>query len=152
MLTVFNIGRSVYLNALSPDVNHAAAAHVYDQLLGFLRTALRSMFVLGLIIAIGAWLAGPGATATSIRDFTVGLFRGRGRTADARPSPAATFVFRHRAPLRVVVATIGIGILVVLSHPGPVGVLVIGIIVLVGLAVIEALSRNAASRAGPVAH
>ena len=104
------------------------------------------MFVLGLIIAIGAWLAGPGQTATSIRDFTVGLFRGRGRTADARPSPTATFVFRHRSPLRVVVATIGVGILVVLSHPGPVGVLVIGIIVLVCLAVIEALSRNAASR------
>ena len=152
VLTLFNVARSVYLNALGPDVNHAAAANIYDQLLEFLRTALRSMFVLGIIIAIGAWLAGPGRTATAIRDFTVGLFRGRGRAADARPSPAATFVLRHRNPLRVVVATIGVAILVVLAHPGPIGVLVIGVIVLVCLALIEALSRNASSRAGPVAH
>jgi hypothetical protein len=152
VLTLFNVARTVYLNALGPDVNQTSAAHVYDQLLEFLRTALRSIFVLGIITAIGAWLAGPGQTATTIRDSTVGLFRGRGRRPDAQPSRIAAFVSRYRSPLRVVVATIGVATLVVLSHPGPIGVLTVAIIVLVCLAIIEALSRNASSRAGPVAH
>ena len=147
LLTLFNVGRSVYLNALPADVNEAAAAHVYDQLLDFLRIALRSVFVLGLITAIGAWLSGPAQSATTIRDSTVGLFRGRGRSEDAQPSRIATFVYRYRSALRVVVASIGVAILVVLSHPGPIAVLIIAIIVLVFLAIIEALSRNASVRA-----
>jgi hypothetical protein len=152
LLTLFNVGRGAYLNALGPDVNHAAAANVYDQLLEFLRTALRSVFVLGIVLAIGAWLDGPGHTATTIRDSSVGLSRGRGRTPHAQPSRTTAFVHRYRSALRVVVAGIGVAILVVLSHPGPIAVLLVAIIVLVCLAIIEALSRNAPSRADPVAH
>ena len=149
VLTAFNIGRSVYLDALGADVNHEAAANVYDQLLGFLRIALRSAFVLGVVVAIGAWLAGPGEYATKIRDATVGIFRGRKRAPDAQPSTIAAFVSRHRSPLRVFVAGVGLAILVVLSHPGPFAVLIVAIIVLVGLAIIEALSRNAAVHPSP---
>ena len=146
VLTLFNVARSVYLDALGPDVNHAAAANVYDQLLGFLRTALRSVFVLGFIAAIGAWLAGPGESATKIRESTVGIFRGRRRSSGAEPSTIAAFVSRHRSPLRIVVAAVGLAILVVLSHPGPIAVLIVAIIVLVCLAIVEALSRNASPR------
>ena len=91
LLTLFNVARSVYLNALGPDVNHAAAASVYDQLVDFLRITLRSVFALGLVAAIGAWLAGPGETATKMRESTVGLFRGRRRASDAQPSAIAAF-------------------------------------------------------------
>lgn len=143
VLTIFNVARGIYLDALGPDVNSEAAANVYDQLLDFLRTALRSVFVLAAIAAIGAWLAGPGRTASKIRESTIGLFRGRGRATDTQPSAVAAFVARHRAPLMVVVATVGLTILVVLSHPGPVAVLIVAVIVLICLAVIEALSRNA---------
>jgi hypothetical protein len=149
VLTLFNVARSVYLNALSSDVNHDAAANVYDQLLAFLRTALRSVFVLGLLTAIGAWLSGPGETATKIRNATVGLFRGRERAPDAQPSRVAAFVSRYRNPLRVIVAAVGLVILVVLPHPGPIAVLIVAIIVLVCLAIIEALSRTASAHADP---
>jgi hypothetical protein len=149
VLTLFNVARSVYLNALGPDVNQEAAASIYDQLLEFLRTALRSVFVLGVIAAIGAWLAGPGQTATNIRESTVGLLRGRGRAPDAQPSAIAALVSRYRSPLRVVVAAVGVAILVVLSHPGPIAVLTVSIIVAVCLAIIAALSRNASIRADP---
>jgi hypothetical protein len=142
LLTLFNVGRSVYLDALGPDVNHEAAANIYDQLLEFLRNSLRAVFVLGVIVAIGAWLAGPGQAATSIRDATLGLFGGRERTSKAPPSAIAAFVSRYRNALRVVVAAIGLAILVVLSHPGPLAVLTVAIVVLVCLAIIEALSRR----------
>jgi hypothetical protein len=98
--------------------------------------------VLGVVVAIGAWLAGPGQAATNIRDATVGLFGGRERTSDAPPSAVAAFVSRYRSALQVVVAAIGLAILVVLSHPGPLAVLTVAIVVLVCLALIEALSRR----------
>jgi hypothetical protein len=146
VLTLFNVARSGYLDALGPDVNHAAAANVYDQLLGFLRTALRSIFLLGLIAAIGAWLTGPGKYASRIRYSTVGLFRGRSRASGAQPSTAVAFVSLHRSPLRVCVTAIGLAILVGLSHPGPIAVLTVAIIVLVCLGIVEVLSRKASPR------
>jgi hypothetical protein len=45
--------------------------------------------------------------------------------------------------LRVVVVGIGILILVVLSHPGPLAVLVVAVLVVVGLLLIEFLGRTA---------
>ncbi len=149
LLIAFNVGRSGYLNALGPDVNQHAAAAVYDHLLSFLRIALRSVFVLGFIAAIGAWLSGPGESATKIRESTIGVLRGRNRAAGAQPSTVASFVSRHRSPLRVAVAAVGLAILVILSHPGPIATLIVAIVVLLGLAVIEALSRNASVPASP---
>lgn len=110
--------------AHKPAVQEAIATRVTNALvastdLEFLRTALRSVFVLGVIAAIGAWLSGPGETATKIRDSAVGLFRRRGRAPEAHPSALAAFVSRYRGPLRVFVAAVGLVILVVLSHPGP---------------------------------
>jgi hypothetical protein len=58
-------------------------------------------------------------------------------------------VSRYRNLLRVFVAAVGLVILVVLSHPGPIAVLIVAIIVLVCLAIIEALSRTASSHADP---
>lgn len=71
ILTAFNVGRSFYLDAVtSPTLPSNAAAAAYDQLLSFPRLAARTGFVLGIIIAIGAWLAGPTATATRLRSLT----------------------------------------------------------------------------------
>ena len=62
-LIAYNLLRDVYVNALPASVNSAAATAVYDQLLSFLRLALRTVFALALVTALGAWLAGPGRVA-----------------------------------------------------------------------------------------
>ncbi|MEX1007951.1 MAG: hypothetical protein WD271_08930 [Acidimicrobiia bacterium] len=141
MLILFNLGRSIYLDSLPSRVNQDAASAVYDQVLSFLRTALRTSFVLAIVVAIGAWLSGPGHAATRIRA------RVRGTSRDLEPgeaaSPVATFVDQYRNPLRTLVVGIGLVILVVLTNPGPVAVLLIAVLVLIGLLVIELLGRNA---------
>jgi hypothetical protein len=149
VLILFNLARGAYLNALGPDVNHDAAAHTYDQLLEFLRTSLRAVFVLGIVAAVGAWLAGPGQVATRIRGSAVGLVPGRRRPADARPSAIAVFVSRHHGQLPVVVVGLGLAALVVLSHPGPIAVLTVTVMVLISLVVIEALTRTVSTRVDP---
>ena len=134
-------GRSAYLDAIEDaGRNTDAAAAAYDQVLDFLRISLRTAMVLGVVVALGAWLAGPGRLATKIRGGVAGLVR-RGGDADA--TPTATFVHEHRVALRVAVFAVGFGILVVMSHPGPIAVLVIGILVIVALLLVEFLGRTA---------
>ena len=154
LLTALNIGRSFYLDSLPSSVNKAAAESVYDQLVSFLRLGLRMLFTLALVVALAAWLAGPTRLATSIREGVRNLVTRPG-TAGAKPSRVGTFVGDARVILRVLVVGIGLVILVVLEHPGPLAVLLIAALVVLGLLLIEFLARGtgrvATSSSGTVA-
>jgi len=138
----FNAGRHFYLSVLPDSVNLKAAGAVYDQLLSDLRLALRTGFVLVLVIALAAWLSGPARPATSIRDGVLGLVR-RPSGDGTEASAVAVFVARHRNALRGVAVGAGLAILVVLSSPSPVAVIVIAVLVLLAILLIEFLGRNA---------
>lgn len=149
LLTIFNLARDIYLNALPASVNPPAAGAVYDQLLSFLRTSLRTIFVVAIIVGLGAWLAGPGRVATRIRTASRDLVRRAPGQSLVAPS-VATFVDRYRTPLRIVVVGVGLVILVLLNHPGPVAVLVIAVVLLLAIGLIELLARaTPAERAAP---
>jgi hypothetical protein len=141
----FNAGRHFYLNVLPESVNLKAAGAVYDQLLGDLRLALRTGFVLMLVIALGAWLSGPGRPATRIRDGVLGVVR-RPTGDGTEASALATFVARHRKGLRGLVIGVGLAILVALSSPSPAAVIIIAVLVVLGILLIEFLGRNAVSQ------
>ena len=140
LLIFFNLGRTIYLDALPSTVNQDAASSVYDQVLTFLRTSLRTAFVVAIIVAIGAWLAGPGQLATRIRESVRG---GHELAPGETAPPLATFVYRYRNALRVLVIGIGLVILVALDAPTPLAVVVIAVLVVIGLVIIELLGRNA---------
>jgi Mn2+/Fe2+ NRAMP family transporter len=150
MLIVFNLARSVYLNALPAGVDHSAAQAVYNQLLSFLRLSLRTLFVFGVVVALAAWLSGPGELATRIRTGGRDLVRRAPGEGVVSPKVAAS-VDRYRTALRGSAVGIGLAILVALTAPGPLAVLVIAILVLLVLAVIELLRRGAAQPARPSA-
>jgi hypothetical protein len=141
LLIIFNLGRSAYLDAIErAGRSREANAAAVDQVLGFLRLSVRTTFAVGLGVAVGAWLAGPGRLATRIREGVLGLVRGHG---DRDVTAVGRFVGTYRVALRVLVVGVGVLILVVLSHPGPLAVLVIAALVLVGLLLIEFLGRAA---------
>ena len=141
VLIAFNLGRGAYLDAIeNAGKSREAGAAAFDQILDFLRVTLRTAFALGLVIAVGAWLAGPGRLATRIREGVSGLVRGGG---EGDVTPVGRFVNSYRVPLRVLVFGIGLLILVVLSHPGPLAVVVVAVLVVVGLLLIEFLGRTA---------
>jgi hypothetical protein len=140
MLILFNVGRRIYLDSLPASVNQDAAAAVYDQVLEFLRLSLRTAFVVAIIVAIGAWLSGPGHLATRIRESVRG---GHELAPGETASPLATFVYRYRNALRVLVVGLALVILVALEAPTPLAVVVIAVLVVIGLVIIELLGRNA---------
>jgi hypothetical protein len=139
VLTAFNLGRTAYLDALPERVNRGAAEDLYDQLLSFLRTSLRTAFVFALVVALAAWLSGPGRAPVRIRQL---VGRGVDRTGEGAPTGAGAFVALHRNVLRVLVVALGLIVLMALAHPSPGSVLVVAVLVLVGLLVIEVLGRG----------
>ena len=83
--------------------------------------------------------------ATRLRVGTVGLVRGSGT---GETTDVARFVHEHRVPLRIAVVSLGVLVLVVRSHPGPFAVIVVGILVVIGLLLLEFLGRSASARSG----
>lgn len=81
-MTAINVGRNISLGSLPDTVNQDAAAATFDILTRFFRQGIRTAFGLGLVMVLGAWLAGPGQVPAKIR----GLVTSRNHTADTEPS------------------------------------------------------------------
>ncbi|AKL70418.1 membrane protein [Streptomyces sp. Mg1] len=95
-LTVF---RTVYLNALPDTVSQAAAGSVYDALIRLLRTTVRMVVVLGVVVALAAWLSGPGRYSVAARQIWHSGIAATRASADRlglRTGPVGPFIRRHR--------------------------------------------------------
>jgi len=83
--------RSVYLNGVPAEVlPHDAAAVLYDTVVRFLRAGLRTILVVGLVVAAGAFLTGQSVTAVRARQSLaggIGWLRGGAEQAGLRTGP-----------------------------------------------------------------
>ncbi len=142
VLIAFNVGRTFYLDAVTgAGANRDAAEVAYNQILSFLRLSARTAFAVAVIVAIGAWIAGPGRLATRIRGAFTGLAEGQGATG-AEPSGLARFVAQYKTPLRVLVIGIALLALVLLNSVTPLTVVVIAVVVVLLLLLVEFLARG----------
>lgn len=67
--------RRMYLEDVPSDVlPSSAAAMLFDTLVRNLRDGIRAAALLGLVVALGAFLTGPSTTATTLRRWIVALF------------------------------------------------------------------------------
>lgn len=147
------VARGLYLDALTGTVVRLDAAEVvFDQLVSFLRLTLRTVGVLGLVVALVAFLAGPSASARSLRG---GVARGIGRLrtgAEGRgvsTGRVGTWLGRHRRAADVVVLAAAVLVLLVSGQPTP--ALVVGTALVAGVLVlvVELLARPGPVTAGP---
>jgi len=145
-LTIF---RSAYLNSIPANVSHDAAGALYDTLIRFIRQGLRVLLVVGLVIAAGAFLAGPSVTAVRIRKGVVSgidWLRARGERAGVRTGPVGEWIGAHKAGLRVgAIALVGV-IFVFWGHPTAAVVIWLVVLLLVLLGLIELLGGRPAGR------
>ncbi|MBL0885139.1 hypothetical protein [Myceligenerans indicum] len=139
------VARGLYLDALGGQVARLDAAEVaFDQVATFLRATLRTVGVLGLVVALAAYLGGAGASARSLRG---GLGKGLAATrtwAEGRgvsSGPFGAWLAGHRGFARTVVIALAALVLLLASSPTP--GLVIGVALAAGLLVIviELLAR-----------
>lgn len=143
-LVLLQTGRDLYLDAVtSKKLPEGAAGAVWDQLTSMLRTSCITAVVLALIVALGAWLAGPGKTPTHFRAW---WRRSLGTSSDAdatAPGAVAAFVSRSTALLRGIGVALALVVLNVWNHPTALTVLGVAILLVVYLVLVELLGRSA---------
>ncbi|MFF4261396.1 hypothetical protein ACFY7Y_11255 [Streptomyces virginiae] len=141
-LTVF---RTVYLNALPDTVSQAAAGSVYDAMIRLLRTTIRMVVVLGVVIALAAWLSGPGKYATAARQIWHSGIVATRATADRlglRTGPVGPFIRRHRAWFTWGLVAIAVIVYVLWSYPTGWVVVGLALALLFALAVTDFLAED----------
>ena len=139
------IFRGVYLNSVPQSVlPSTAAAAMFDTLVRFIKEALRALLVLGLVVAIGAFLTGPSVTAVRTRaGFAKGLgwLRNSGERRGVTTGPAGRWTYAHRHALRICAVGLAAIIFVFQGRPTPASVIVLVILLLVVLGLIELIGR-----------
>ena len=138
------IARALYLNSVPASVSADAAAAAFDILVRFIRTALRTLLVVGLIVAVGAFFAGPSAAAVRTRSaFSSGLGRIRrgGESAGVSTGPVGRWTYTHRHALRIGAVALAAVIFVLWGRPTAAVTIVIAVLLLVVLGLIELIGR-----------
>jgi hypothetical protein len=133
------IARGLYLGSVPATVPADAAAAAFDILVRFIKTALRTLLVVGLVVAAGAFFTGPSAAAARTRH---ALSSGLGRLRHGGESgPASRWTYAHRHALRIGAVALAALVFVFWGQPTAAVVIVIAVLLLVVLGLIEVIGR-----------
>jgi len=139
------IFRSVYLNSVPNSKLPAdAAAVLFDTLVRFIRAGLRTLLVLGLVVAAAAFFSGSSVTAVRARSsVSSGLrwIRERGELVGVRTGPVGTWTYAHRKALRIGATALAVLVFVFWGKPTAAVVIGIAAVLLVVLGLIELIGR-----------
>lgn len=145
------IVRGLYLNAVpSGAVPSDAAAAAFDILVRFIRLALRTLLVVGLVVAAGAFLTGPSVTAVGIRSWFSAGFGGIRRSVEhlgVSTGPVGYWTYGHRRGLRIGAVALAAVVFVFWGRPTVAVVIWIVALLLVALGLIELVGRPPAGTA-----
>jgi hypothetical protein len=140
------VARRIYLDGVPSDVLPPdAAAVLYDTVVRFLREAIRAAALLGVIVAVGAFLTGPSVTATALRRWLVAGFaglRGALSRAGVRLERATAWVASRARVLRVSVVIAAFAVLLLQRYKTPELVAWLTVAVLIAFAVIQFLATS----------
>lgn len=143
---VLAVGRTVTLQQLPADVSEPAVTAVIDAVLHSLRVAIRTVGLLALVVALGAYLSGPARFAGSVREYcvwAVGLVRGLYDRSGLGVGPVGRFVHSARTWLIWAVLLIAALVFALWDHPTTAVVVWTAVVVLVALALLEFLDPSA---------
>jgi hypothetical protein len=139
------LARSIYLSSVPSNVLPADAASViFDTFVRFIKTALRTLLVLGLVVALGAFFAGPSAAAVRTRGaFKSGFdrVRGAGESHGVSTGPVGRWTYGHRMALRIGAVTLAALIFVFWGRPTAAVVIWLAVLLVVVLGLIELIGR-----------
>jgi hypothetical protein len=141
---VIGLSRNAYLNAVADDtLPRSAAGSAFDIVVRFLRNGIRLLAVLGIVVALAAFLSGPSRPAVRIRTTARRLVSGN-KAADPeyRPSKFGIWIAAHRVALRWAGVAVAVLVLITWDRPRPLTILVIALVLVVYLALLEFLGRG----------
>jgi hypothetical protein len=139
------IFRGIYLNSVPSSVLPSdAAAALFDTFVRFIKEGLRTLLVVGLVVAAAAFFTGPSITAVRTRSaFGSGLgwLRHFGERSGVSTGPVGRWTFSHRRGLRIGAVALAALIFVFWGQPSAAVVILIVVLLLVVLGLIELIGR-----------
>ncbi|MET9468249.1 hypothetical protein ABZY44_26395 [Streptomyces sp. NPDC006544] len=143
---VLVVVRHYYLDHLPAEVQSpAAAAAVFDTLVRFLKVSLRTALVLGVVVALGAYLSGAGRLPRGVRgraeraaDSAAGWGAGHG----VHTGRVGTWVQARRGALTIGVLLVLALVFALWNHPTVLTVLLLVLVLLAVLAVLALLAAG----------
>lgn len=139
------VARSLYLDALTGTVERLDAAEVvFDQVVWFIRVALRTVAVAGLVVAAAAYFGGGSESARRMRaEIGRGMASARtwGEQRGVSSGPVGTWLGAHKGFVRAVLLSLG-GLAILLARsPTPGLVVTVAVVVAVLVALLELVAR-----------
>ena len=164
LLAGLSLGRITFINQAGQTFNREVAASVWDVMLRFLKTDLRWMLLVSVLVAFGAWLAGPARyavwirstcakggrwVATQARELTSGA--GRAAAASGRARRTGGWILEHVGGLRILGVVVAALFLVFGGNLTGWSLLIILIVLAVYLGLLQLVAAWARKIAPPVA-
>ena len=139
------IFRGIYLNTVPNNVLPSnAAAVIFDTFVRFIKEALRTLLLVGLVVAIGAFFSGPSVTAVRSREAVKSGFdwiRGAGERRGVSTGPVGRWTYRYRHALRIGAVFLVALLFVFWGRPTAAVVIWLAVLLLVLLGLIELIGR-----------
>jgi hypothetical protein len=139
------IFRGIYLNTVpNSTLPSNAAAVIFDTFVRFIKDALRTLLVVGLVVAIGAFFSGPSVTAVRSRGAVKSGFawiRGFGEREGVTTGPVGRWTYTHRRALRIAAVALIALLFVFWGRPTAAVVIWLAVLLLVLLGLIELIGR-----------
>jgi hypothetical protein len=139
------IARGIYLNTVPNSVLPSnAAAVIFDTFVRFIKEALRTLLLVGLVVAIGAFFTGPSVTAVRSRQAVKSGFdwiRGAGERRGVSTGPVGRWTYRYRHALRIGAVALVALLFVFWGRPTAEVVIWLAVLLLVLLGLIELIGR-----------
>ncbi|MEU6236592.1 hypothetical protein [Kitasatospora sp. NPDC047058] len=140
------IARHYYLDHLPAEVqSEAAAAAIFDTLLHFLRISLRTGIVLGIVVALGAYLSGAGRFPRAVQGGADHMADSAARWGDSHgvhTGRVGTWTQAHRRWLILAAVLILALVFALWNHPTVLTVLLLVLILLAVLAVLALIAAT----------
>ncbi len=137
--------RTIYLNSVPSAVLPSdAAAVMFDTFVRFIKEGLRTLLVVGLVVAAGGFFSGPSTTAVHTRSAVksgLGWIRHGGERAGVSTGPVGRWTYAHRKGLRVGVVALAALLFVFWGRPTALVVILIAVLLVVVLGLIELIGR-----------
>ncbi len=145
LLAIMAVLRNVYLGeVVSPRLPSDAASDIYNAVIHFVRQSAMVVFAVGVIVALGAAIAGPSRAAVATRRTVRGGLDGLTTAREARGwdlGPAGTWIGRHRGGLRIGILVGAFLVLIIWSQPTAWVVVGLALVVALLLGLVELLGR-----------
>jgi hypothetical protein len=145
LLAILAVLRNIYLDeVVSARLPSDAASDIYNAIVHFVRQSAQVVFAVGVIVALGAAIAGPSRAAVATRRAVRGGLDSATTAREAQGwdlGPAGRWIGQHRGGLRVGVLVGAFLVLLIWSQPTAWVVLGLALVVVLLLGLVELLGR-----------